>query len=189
VTKFCFFWLAGSHCEKLRSVTTPALLDNDVKRRRLLPQPQPPLTGQAPLPNERALPPRTGFHSERLASFQSQCSLTPSASPGQAVKARVRKLLGSKAEKKSEKKKEAKEETPGDPQRDSQLREAAFKGTLCRAIAEKRAVYAACTEEDCPGQGSAEGQPLEECGCHKILDFVPVTVLVSDLHWQTDCAG
>ena len=98
------------------------------------------------------------------------------------MKARVRKLLGTTAEKQTEKKEEAKEETPGDPKRDAQLREAAFKGTLCRANMEKRVVYEACTEQDCPGRDSTEDQPLEECGCQKIKDLVPVTVLVSTMH-------
>lgn len=104
------------------------------------------------------------------------CSCEVTARNRQAVKARVQKLLGKKQEKKEEKAQEEKEEVEGNPQRDSQLREAAFKGTLCRTLKQGKMVYEECTEEECPG--NAHGDGLEECACQKIKDILPVTVLV-----------
>lgn len=84
--------------------------------------------------------------------------------------------MGKKKDKKEEEVREEKEEVSTNLLRDSQLREAAFKGTLCRTLKQGKVVYEDCTEEDCPG--NAEGNGLEECGCQKVKDIVAVTVLV-----------
>ena len=74
------------------------------------------------------------------------------------------------------------------PLLDSQIREAAFNGTLCRNLKVGKPVFAACSlPDDCPG--NQDGHGLPECACSQIVETIPVTVIDDLLSRKADING
>ena len=102
--------------------------------------------------------------------------------------ARIKGLFRKKKPEKRKKARETKEDqAQPNPLLDSQIREAAFNGTLCRELTVGKPVFAACSlPDDCPG--IQDGLGLPDC-CSQIVETIPVTVIDDLLSRKADING
>ena len=115
--------------------------------------------------------------------------LVPNSSMAPAFLNRFKGLFQKEKPEKRKKTRETKEDrAQPNPLLDSQIREAAFNGTLCRNLKVGKPVFAACSlPDDCPG--NQDGHGLPECACSQIVETIPVTVIDDLLSRKADING